>query len=70
MLKFMAHGGRLCLIAEHDGYARAENKRITKIINTLGEETRLLEPFIYKIIILPRQARDEHRENSKKDAFP
>ena len=26
-------------------------------------------PFILKMIILPRQARDKHRENSKKDAF-
>jgi hypothetical protein len=26
-------------------------------------------PFLYKTIYLPRQARDRHRENSKKDAF-
>jgi hypothetical protein len=25
--------------------------------------------FILKMIILPRQARDKHREDSKKDAF-
>jgi hypothetical protein len=30
-------------------------------------ETPLLAPFIYKCIILPRQARDKHRENSKKE---
>ena len=34
-----------------------------------GTETRLFAPFLYKMIILPRQARDKHRENSKKDAF-
>eukprot|EP01046_Picozoa_sp_COSAG06_P031581 COSAG06_NODE_3084_length_5880_cov_3.762325_3_plen_85_part_00 len=28
----------------------------------------LLKPFIYIMIILPRQARDKHRENSKKEA--
>jgi hypothetical protein len=30
--------------------------------------TFCFEPFIYKTIILPRQARDKHRENSKKTA--
>jgi hypothetical protein len=31
----------------------------------IGKETRPFAPFIYKIV-LPRQARDKHRENSKK----
>ena len=34
-----------------------------------GKKTRLLRHFILKFIILPRQARDKHRENSKRDAF-
>ena len=36
---------------------------------SLGKETRPFAPFKFKMIILPRQARDKHRENSKKDAF-
>jgi hypothetical protein len=39
------------------------------IMRCLGKETRLLCHFILQEIILPRQARDKHRENSKKDAF-
>ena len=35
----------------------------------MGKETRLFAPFIYKMIVLPRQARDKHRENSIKDVF-
>ena len=32
---------------------------------------RFFAPFFIKMIILPRQARDKHRENSKKDGvFP
>jgi len=34
---------------------------------TAGEKNGLLKPFVYKMMILPRQARDKHRENSKKD---
>jgi hypothetical protein len=35
-----------------------------------GKKTALFEPFIHKKInILPRQARDKHRENSKKGPF-
>eukprot|EP01046_Picozoa_sp_COSAG06_P017324 COSAG06_NODE_1172_length_10425_cov_7.741042_7_plen_93_part_00 len=34
-----------------------------------GEKTALFQPFVYKMIILPRQARDKHRENSKKGRF-
>ena len=30
---------------------------------------RSFSPFIYKMMILPRQARDKHRENSKKRPF-
>eukprot|EP01046_Picozoa_sp_COSAG06_P022624 COSAG06_NODE_1763_length_8449_cov_184.922275_3_plen_56_part_00 len=33
----------------------------------MGEKNVLFEPFIYKTIFLPRQARDTHRENSKKN---
>jgi hypothetical protein len=34
----------------------------------IGKETALFAPFLYiKCIILPRQARDKHRENSKKE---
>ena len=32
-------------------------------------KTRLLRHLCIKMVILPRQARDKHRENSKKDAF-
>eukprot|EP01046_Picozoa_sp_COSAG06_P023287 COSAG06_NODE_1842_length_8236_cov_57.085904_5_plen_123_part_00 len=35
---------------------------------TLQVKNGLLKPFIYKMMILPRQARDKHRENSKKEA--
>ena len=31
-----------------------------------GKGTRLFAPFLYKIIILPRQARDKHRESTQK----
>jgi hypothetical protein len=35
-----------------------------------GNKNGLFGPFVYKVIILPRQARDKHRENhSKKDRF-
>ena len=34
---------------------------------TTGKETPLLRHFYTKCIILPRQARDKHRENSKKE---
>ena len=34
-----------------------------------GKKTALFEPYLYKMIILPRQARDRHRENSKKAHF-
>ena len=33
-------------------------------------ETPFLRRFYLKCIILPRQARDKHKENSKKMAFP
>ena len=36
VLEFMGHGGRLVLVAEHNGFTPEENKRITKIIYTLG----------------------------------
>jgi hypothetical protein len=32
-------------------------------------KTVSLKPFIYKMMILPRQARDKHRENSKPERF-
>eukprot|EP01046_Picozoa_sp_COSAG06_P034884 COSAG06_NODE_3695_length_4999_cov_8.221837_7_plen_50_part_00 len=35
-----------------------------------GKETPFLRRFYIKLIILPRQARDKHKENSKKMAFP
>ena len=34
-----------------------------------GEKTALFFHFYIEMIILPRQARDKHRENSKQDAF-
>jgi hypothetical protein len=37
--------------------------------NPLAGEKRLFAPFYTKMIILPRQAPDKHRENSKRDAF-
>ena len=37
-------------------------------ISALCEKTALLSHLCIKTIILPRQARDKHRENSKKDA--
>jgi len=36
MLALINLGGRLVLVGEHVNYAREENKRITKFINTLG----------------------------------
>eukprot|EP01046_Picozoa_sp_COSAG06_P038221 COSAG06_NODE_4392_length_4305_cov_1.890157_5_plen_106_part_00 len=33
------------------------------------EKTAFLRHLYIKMIVLPRQARDKHRENSKKDAF-
>merc|ERR1719409_1678189 len=36
VLEFMGHGGRLVLVAEHNNFTPEENKRITKIIYTLG----------------------------------
>jgi hypothetical protein len=35
----------------------------------LASNNGLFEPFAYKTSILPRQARDKHRENSKKRPF-
>jgi hypothetical protein len=35
---------------------------------TLQVKNGLFKPFIYKMMILPRQARDKHRENSKNNA--
>ena len=32
-----------------------------------GKEPRLLRHFVHRMIILPRQARDKHRENSKQN---
>ena len=34
-----------------------------------GKKTRLLRHFYIKTIILPRQARDRHKENSKKNSI-
>ena len=34
-----------------------------------GEKTALFFHFYIEMIILPRQARDKHRENSKRDRF-
>jgi hypothetical protein len=36
----------------------------------VGKKRRLLRHVNLKRIILPRQARDKHRENSKQLAFP
>eukprot|EP01046_Picozoa_sp_COSAG06_P008205 COSAG06_NODE_412_length_16042_cov_52.419934_12_plen_139_part_00 len=42
-----------------------------KLAQTLHRsETPFLRRFYIKCIILPRQARDRHKENSKKMAFP
>jgi hypothetical protein len=39
-------------------------------LQSLVRQTRLLRHFILKMIILPRQSRDKHRESTqKKDAF-
>ena len=35
------------------------------IIMMAGKKTVLFAPFLYKMIILPRHARDKHRGNSK-----
>ena len=57
-----------CLLAKED-----DSGKWTAKIADFGVEavrkTHLLRHFIPKMIILPRQARDKHRENSKKDAF-
>ena len=34
-----------------------------------GKKTVFLSHLYIKMLILPRQARDKHKENSKKDAF-
>jgi hypothetical protein len=39
------------------------------VIGAAGEETFFSPLFILKLTILPRQARDKYRENSKKDTF-
>ena len=46
--------------------------RVTKLTdlylggNNIGKETPLLRRFEWKLIVLPRQARDKHRENATK----
>jgi hypothetical protein len=37
--------------------------------NVVRKKTPLLRHFMLKMIILPRQSRDKHRKNSKKEAF-
>jgi hypothetical protein len=39
---------------------------VVDVVAEFGKETRLFAPFLYKIIILPRQARDKHRESTQK----
>jgi hypothetical protein len=51
-------GLRLRSAPRHD--CRGRKRRLRK--------TAFLSHFYIKTIILPRQARDKHRENSKKDA--
>jgi len=40
------------------------NRARRELIKDIGEKNGLFEPFIYKTIFLPRQARDKHRKNS------
>ena len=47
--------------------ARVSNDA-TDMINSCLRKTAFLSHLYIKTIILPRQARDKHRENSKKDA--
>jgi hypothetical protein len=39
-------------------------------VGRAGEKTVFLSHVYIKMMILPTQARDKHRENSKKDRFP
>jgi hypothetical protein len=43
-----------------------------KEVEQMGKGTAIFAPFLYnqKTIILPRQARDKHKENSQELAFP
>jgi hypothetical protein len=44
-------------------------KRLEKIFDTVpGDKTVFFRHLYIKMMILPRQARDKHRENSKKEA--
>jgi hypothetical protein len=69
-------------MSEHDHFAKTGSRQTNTDNSTKkdtyyprgwqsGKETRLFAPFIYKNDILPRQARDKHRESTqKRDAFP
>ena len=53
---------------EERGVYTRKTQDAWEAIMTPGKNTVLLSHFYIKTIILPRQARDKHRENSKKDA--
>ena len=39
---------------------------VVDVVAEFGKETRLFAPFVHKMIILPRQARNKHRESTQK----
>eukprot|EP01046_Picozoa_sp_COSAG06_P051047 COSAG06_NODE_8242_length_2225_cov_5.165569_1_plen_54_part_10 len=48
------------------GAPTKENDWGSKLIS--GKKTHLVAPFYVKTIILPRQARDRHRESTQKES--
>jgi len=66
------NGGRFILPADdRHGLLRCGKRRFGRCLFKLFRcKTAFLSHLYKKTIILPRQARDKHRENSKKDAKP
>jgi hypothetical protein len=66
------NGGRFILPADdRHGLLRCGKRRFGRCLLKLFRcKTAFLSHLYIKAIILPRQARDKHRENSKKDAKP
>jgi hypothetical protein len=62
-------GEALTLLAFQLRHLQARARRRVEMHARQGAKNGIFEPFIYKTNILPRQARDKHRENSKKMPF-
>jgi DNA repair exonuclease SbcCD ATPase subunit len=52
----------------HEEAAAAASTELESVMEEV-RKTHLLRHFVPTMIILPRQARDQHRKNSKRDAF-